>query len=233
ERRFHYSEIIRDVTIGLADGLTVPFALAAGLSSLGNRHLVILGCLVEMIASTITKSIGGWATSKAAEHHYWEERNKEILEIKNNLDSEIQEMIDIMQPYEIDAQALAPVIEKLVNNPDKFADFMMKFESNLEKPNPTRSLQRSLTIGTAYFVSGLIPLIPYFFIKNCMFDLYISSGITLTCLILLGYIKGLYTYPDKAIWGATQSFFIGLISAAVAYGFVFLIRQHVDLFEII
>uniref|UniRef100_A0A1D1XPW1 Vacuolar iron transporter n=1 Tax=Anthurium amnicola TaxID=1678845 RepID=A0A1D1XPW1_9ARAE len=230
EKRFHYSEIIKDITIGLADGLTVPFALAAGLSSVGNRHLVILGCLAELMASTISKTVGGWATLKTAEQHFLTERNREILEVKNNLEAEIQEMIDVMQPYELDAQALAPIIDKLVNSPENFVDFRMKFESDIEKPDSARSMS-SLIIGTSYFISGLIPLIPYFFIRDCLFGLYISSAITFTCFILFGYIKALYNYPSKAMWGAVQSIVVGFLSAAVAYGFVLLIRHHNDLFE--
>jgi len=231
EKRFNRSSyIIRDITIGLADGITVPFALAAGLSSLGNRHLVILGCLAQLVASTILKTVGGWATSKATEQHFWIERNNQILDVKNNMDAEVQEMIDVMQPYELDAQSLNPIIEKLVNNPEKFVDFRMKFESDIEKPEPTRFLN-SLIIGTAYFVSGLIPLIPYFFIRDSMLGLYISSGVTFVCFILFGYFRALYTYPSKVIWGTMQSIFVGFFSAITAYGFVLLVKRHDDLFE--
>ncbi|GBB96776.1 hypothetical protein RclHR1_02830012 [Rhizophagus clarus] len=230
EKRFNRSDIIRDIVNGLADGLTVPFALSAGLSSLGNRHLVILGCLAQLAASTISKVIGEWATSKAAEQHFWLERNNEILEVKNNIEAEIQEMIDAMQPYEIDAQALAPIIEKLSNDPEKFVDFRMKFESDIRKPDPARFLS-SLIIGTSYFVSGLIPLIPYFFIRDSILGLYISSGVTFACFILFGYVKSLYAYPSKAIWGAMQSIFVGFFAAVSAYGFVLLVKHHDDLFE--
>ncbi|CAB4412683.1 unnamed protein product [Rhizophagus irregularis] len=232
EKRFNRSHIIRDITIGLADGLTVPFALAAGLSSLGNRHLVILGCLAQLVASTISKAVGGWATLKAAEQHFWIERSNEILDVKNNIEAEIQEMIDVMQPYELDAQSLAPIIEKLSNNPENFVDFRMKFESEIEKPDHARFLSSAI-IGTSYFVSGLIPLIPYFFIRDSILGLYISSGVTFACFILFGYIKALYVYPSKAIWSAMQSIFVGFFAAITAYGFVLLVKHHDDLFEFI
>ncbi|CAI2176976.1 6494_t:CDS:2, partial [Funneliformis geosporum] len=194
KKYFQSSDIFRDMIISLTDGLTIPFALAAGLSSLGHNYIVILGCLVELIASTISKTASGWATSKAAEYHYWAERKEEEFEVRYYLESEIQETIgkfihDIMQPYELDSQSLAPLFEKLSNNPEKFVDFIMKFKFNLEKPDPTRSLQSALVIGTSYFVSGLIPIIPYFFIKDCVIGLYLSGGITLSCLILFGYVK--------------------------------------------
>ncbi|CAG8620318.1 17620_t:CDS:2 [Funneliformis caledonium] len=158
---------------GLTDGLTIPFALVAGLSSLGHNYIVILGCLVELIASTISKTAGGWATSKAAEYHYWAERNAEEFKVQYYLESEIQKTIE----------------------------FMMKFKFNLEKPDPARSLAKRISNWSIIFVSGLIPLLPYFFIRDCVTGLYVF---TLSCLILFGYIKG--TLAPIRLSGAPSNF---------------------------
>ncbi|CAG8756956.1 9316_t:CDS:2, partial [Dentiscutata heterogama] len=135
EGHFHSPEIIRDIVLGLSDGLTVPFALAAGLSSLGNNHLVITGGL----AGAISMGLGGYLAAKSDADHYDTERLREEWEVQNCPDAEAQEIIDILAPYGLDVATLTPIIEKLASNPEKFVDFMMKFELCLEKPDPSRS----------------------------------------------------------------------------------------------
>jgi len=225
EDHFESPELIRDIILGISDGLTVPFALSAGLSSMGSNHLVITGGLAELISGAISMGLGGYLSAKSEADHYYAERRREEWEVENCLDAEIQEIYDIMSPYGLDQDALAPVIEKFKSDPQKFVDFMMKFELNLEKPDPSRSWQSAVTIGISYFIAGLIPLIPYFFVDNVIVGLYASSLVTLACLLIFGYIKALFTSPEKAWWGAIQTALVGGIAAAASYGGVWLIEH--------
>ncbi|CAG8598264.1 24266_t:CDS:2, partial [Racocetra persica] len=225
EGHFHSPEIIRDIVLGLSDGLTVPFALAAGLSSLGNSRLVIIGGLAELISGAISMGLGGYLAAKSDSDHYDTERLREEWEVQNCPEAEAQEIIDILSPYGLDVATLAPLIERLRSNPEKFVDFMMKFELCLEKPDPSRSWKSAITIGSAYFFGGLIPLIPYFFIESAMTGLYVSSIITLLGLVIFGFIKAMFTAPNKALWAAFQTALVGAIAAAAAFGGVRIIED--------
>jgi len=199
--------------------------LSAGLSSMGDSHLVITGGLAELISGAISMGLGGYLSAKSEADHYYAERRREEWEVENCLQAEIQEIYDIMAPYGLDQEALKPVIDKFKSDPQKFVDFMMKFELNLEKPNPSRSWQSAVTIGFSYFIAGLIPLIPYFFVNDAVKGLYASSVVTLVCLLVFGYIKALITSPEKALWGAIQTALVGGIAAAASYGGVWLIKD--------
>ncbi|RIB14669.1 Ccc1 family [Gigaspora rosea] len=228
EGHFHSPEIIRDIVLGLSDGLTVPFALAAGLSSLGNNHLVITGGLAELISGAISMGLGGYLAAKSEADHYDTERLREEWEVQNCPEAEAQEIIDILAPYGLDMATLTPIIERLSSNPEKFVDFMMKFELCLEKPDPSRSWKSALTIGLAYFFGGLIPLLPYFFVESAVVGLYISSIITLLGLVAFGFIKAMFTAPNKALWASIQTALVGAIAAAAAYGGVKLIQDYFE-----
>ncbi|RIA92809.1 Ccc1 family [Glomus cerebriforme] len=223
EHHFESPEIIRDMVLGLSDGLTVPFALAAGLSSLGDSRVVIIGGFAELISGSISMGCGGYLAAKSDLDHYDTERRREEWEVKNCLNAEIQEIVDILTPYGLDEATVAPLVEKLKDNPEKFVDFMMKFELNLERPDPSRSLKSALTIGLSYFIGGLVPLIPYFFMENTFSALIVSSVITLFCLVLFGYVKAMYTSPHNALSSAMQIAFVGALAAAAAYGGVKLV----------
>ncbi|CAG8473497.1 11768_t:CDS:2 [Acaulospora morrowiae] len=225
ETHFESPEVIRDIVMGLSDGLTVPFALAAGLSSLGNSRLVIMGGLAELISGAISMGLGGYLAARSEADHYVSERSREIWEVENCFEDEVQEIIDILSPYGLDPNTLAPIIEKLSSNPERFVDFMMKFELNLEKPDPSRAWKSAFTIGTSYFIGGLVPLLPYVFIEDSMMGLYVSCVITLICLIIFGFVKALFTAPNKAFWTAIQTALIGAIAAAAAYGGVKLLEN--------
>jgi len=160
---------------------------------------------------------------KSEADHYDTERIREEWEVRNCIQEEIQEIIDIMEPYGLDERALKPIIQRFKDNPDKFVDFMMKFELNLEKPDPSRSWKSAITIGIAYFIGGLIPLIPYFFVDTPFTGLCISSGITLLCLVVFGFIKSLFIAPNKAYVASVQTAFVGALAAGSAYGGVTLI----------
>ncbi|CAB4422353.1 unnamed protein product [Rhizophagus irregularis] len=224
EHHFESPEIIRDIVLGLSDGLTVPFALAAGLSSLGDSRVVIIGGFAELISGSISMGCGGYLAAKSDLDHYDTERRREEWEVKNCLNAEIQEIVDILSPYGLDEATVSPIIEKLKSNPEKFVDFMMKFELNLERPDPSRSLKSAFTIGMSYFIGGLVPLIPYFFMDDTTYALLVSSIITIFCLVIFGFVKAVYTSPNNAVSSAIQTAFVGALAAAAAYGGVKLVE---------
>ncbi|CAG8435827.1 6879_t:CDS:10 [Diversispora eburnea] len=216
EHHFESPEIIRDIVLGLSDGLTVPFALAAGLSSFGDSRVVVMGGVAELIAGAISMGLGGYLAAKSEYDHFESERLREFWEVENCMEAEVQEIID--------TNSLTPLIEKLTSNPEKFVDFMMKFELNLEKPDPSRAWKSAFTIGISYLLGGCVPLLPYLFFESAMMGLYVSCIVTLICLIIFGYIKALMTAPEKAFKAAIQTALIGAIAASTAFGVVRLLK---------
>ncbi|CAG8542800.1 1182_t:CDS:2 [Paraglomus occultum] len=223
ETHFESPEILRDIVIGLSDGLTVPFALAAGLASTGKTSFVVLGGIAELISGAISMGLGGYLAARSEADHYYTERRREEMEVEESEEEEIQEIIDILEPYGLDRQSLAPVIEKLRANPEKFVDFMMRFELNLERPDPRRSWISALTIGLSYFVGGLIPLVPYLFFDSTQIGLIWSSIVTLLCLLIFGYAKSYYVAPESAGWNAIQTALVGAAAAGFAYAAIYAI----------
>ncbi|KAI7900467.1 Ccc1 family [Cokeromyces recurvatus] len=226
EQHFESAEIVRDAIIGLSDGLTVPFALAAGLSSLGSSKIVIYGGAAELVSGAISMGLGGYLAARSEMEHYRTERLREEREVIECSQDEEEEIVDILEPYGLDRETIQPLIEKLKSNPKKFVDFMMKFELNLEMPDPHRSWISALTIGLSYFIGGLIPLLPYCFFDNSLHALYVSVAVTSLTLLIFGYIKSRLVNPHGAVWGAIQTLFIGAIAAGASYGIVYLLPQE-------
>ncbi|KAG1178300.1 hypothetical protein G6F70_000145 [Rhizopus microsporus] len=226
EEHFESAEIVRDTIIGLSDGLTVPFALAAGLSSLGSSKIVIYGGVAELVSGAISMGLGGYLAARAEMEHYRTERIREELEVEECPQDEEEEIVEILEPYGLDRETIQPLIEKLKRDPQKFVDFMMKFELNLEMPDPHRSWISALTIGFSYFIGGLIPLIPYFFIDDATIGLYASIAVTSLTLLIFGYIKSRLVNPKGAISGAFQTLLIGAVAAGASYGIVYLLPQE-------
>ncbi|KAI8877737.1 DUF125-domain-containing protein [Backusella circina FSU 941] len=217
ERHFESAEIVRDTIIGLSDGLTVPFALAAGLSSLGSSKIVIYGGAAELVSGAISMGLGGYLAARSEIEHYKTERQREEREIIECPQDEEEEIVDILEPYGLDRETIQPIIEKLKADPVKFVDFMMKFELNLEMPDPRRSWISACTIGLSYFVGGLIPLLPYLFTENVQLGLYVSVAVTFLTLLIFGYIKSRLVNPKGAVWGAIHTLFIGAAAAGASY----------------
>ncbi|CAO3694810.1 unnamed protein product [Rhizopus stolonifer] len=226
EEHFESAEIVRDTIIGLSDGLTVPFALAAGLSSLGDSKIVIYGGAAELVSGAISMGLGGYLAARAEIEHYRTERIREEMEVEECPQDEEEEIVEILEPYGLDRQTIQPIIEKLKANPQKFVDFMMKFELNLEMPDPRRSWISALTIGLSYFVGGLIPLLPYFFMDDATLALYVSVAVTSLTLLIFGYIKSRLVNPRGAVWGAFQTLLIGAVAAGASYGIVYFLPQE-------
>ncbi|HQU86841.1 MAG TPA: VIT1/CCC1 transporter family protein, partial [Pyrinomonadaceae bacterium] len=162
EKHFTSGEIVRDIVIGMSDGLTVPFALAAGLSgAITSTSIIVTAGLAEIVAGSIAMGLGGYLAGKSDVEHYDSEYKREIYEIDKMLDHEKDEVFEILENYGLTQTEAAPIVESLAKRPKDFADFMMRFELGLEKPNPKRALQSGVTIGGAYAFGGMIPLLPY------------------------------------------------------------------------
>ncbi|OLY81136.1 Vacuolar iron transporter 1 [Smittium mucronatum] len=211
------TEILRDAIIGLADGLTVPFALAAGLSNLADNKLVVLAGFAELIAGSISMALGGYLASKSEIEHFDAERKREEMEIVMFPEAEEQEIIDIFQPYGLTIDEIEPILKSLKANPKMYVDFMMKFELNLEKPDPYRSVTSAATIGSAYFLGGIIPLLPYVYCETTQSGLLYSSILTLFTLFLFGIARAYFIGLTGIYKSAFQTMMIGTIAAAASY----------------
>ena len=217
ENHLKSSEFITDMVIGMSDGLTVPFALAAGLSgAVSSNTIVITAGIAEIVAGCIAMGLGGYLAGKTEQEHYQSELKREYDEVENLYEREIQEVKDIFAEYGIDDTGQTMIASQLAKDKTKWVNFMMKYELGLEEPNPNRARNSALTIGLAYLVGGLLPLLAYFFTSTPHQGLFLSAMITTTCLFVFGYLKSKVTGQPK-LKGAFKVTAIGLIAAAAAY----------------
>lgn len=217
ETHFTSGEVVRDVVIGMADGLTVPFALAAGLSgAVATTSIIVTAGFAEIVAGSIAMGLGGYLAGKSDVEHYDSEYKREIYEIDHMLEHEKDEVVEILENYGLTREESIPIVESLAARPKDFADFMMRFELGLEKPNPKRALQSGGTIGGAYIFGGLIPLAPYILFDEIYPALLWSISITVVALFVFGYIKGTFT-GTKPLKSAVQTCLIGSVAAATAF----------------
>jgi len=217
EQHFSGSDTVRDVVIGMADGLTVPFALAAGSSgSLTSTHIVVTAGLAEIAAGSIAMGLGGYLAARNDVEHFLNERRREEREIVESAVVERQEMVDLFHRYGVTPEECAPIVTALERTPDAWRDFMMRFELGLEEPNPKRAVSSALAIGTSYVVGGLVPLAPYMLIRDSRSALGVSAAITLLALAVFGFVKSHFTGVSK-IKGALQTTLVGSMAAGVAY----------------
>ena len=217
EHHFTASETVRDVVIGMSDGLTVPFALAAGLTGAvaANRIIVTAG-LAEIAAGSIAMGLGGYLAARSDAEHYASERDREHREVNEKPAVEAREVADIFRTYGLTEEETKPILKSFEKRPQQWIDFMMRFELGLEKPDPKRALQSALTIGGAYAVGGLIPLAPYMLIPDAQTSLAISVALTLLALACFGFVKGRFTGARP--WrSALQTTLIGGVAAAAAF----------------
>ncbi|GAB4840448.1 Vacuolar iron transporter 1 [Ancistrocladus abbreviatus] len=218
EKHFTAGEVIRDIIIGVSDGLTVPFALAAGLSGANATSSIVLTAgIAEVAAGAISMGLGGYLAAKSEADHYKRELKREQEEIITIPDAEAAEIAEILAQYGIEPHEYAPVIAALRRKPQAWLDFMMKFELGLEKPSPRRALQSALTIAIAYIVGGLVPLSPYMFVSSVPKAVVASVILTLIALLIFGFGKGYYT-GNKPFQSAIQTALIGALASAAAFG---------------
>ena len=217
EKHLKSSDFITDIVIGMSDGLTVPFALAAGLSgAVSSNTIVITAGIAEIVAGCIAMGLGGYLAGKTEQEHYQSELKREYEEVENVPEKELEEVKEVFAEYGIDAEGQTLLANQLAKDKTKWVNFMMKFELGLEKPHPQRARNSALTIGLAYLVGGLLPLSAYFFTTTPKQGLLVSAIITTICLFVFGYFKSKVT-GQPPIQGALKVTAIGLIAAAAAY----------------
>ena len=217
EQHFTAGETIRDIVIGMSDGLTVPFALAAGLSGAATTTAIIVTAgLAEIAAGSIAMGLGGYLASRSDSEHYDSEHKREEQEIIEKTEAEKDEIREIFTSYGLTAEESVPIVAALSQHPKSWVDFMMRFELGLEKPDPRRALTSALTIAFSYIVGGMIPLSPYILISNSKTALLVSVFATLLALMVFGYIKGRFTGAHP-IRSGLQTTLIGGLAAAAAF----------------
>jgi VIT1/CCC1 family predicted Fe2+/Mn2+ transporter len=217
EKHFTASETVRDVVIGMADGLTVPFALAAGLSAaVVSTEVIVTAGLAEVVAGAIAMGLGGYLAARTDAQHYAAEENRESYEVEHLREKEIEEVEKIFREYGLEGKILQNVVNAVASDRKRWIDFMMRFELGLERPDPKRAPISAATIGGSYIVGGLIPLIPYMLAHNITTALQISVAATGLALLCFGAIKGHFTGVNK-IKSALQTLLVGGLAAGAAY----------------
>ncbi|MEK6302912.1 MAG: VIT1/CCC1 transporter family protein [Acidobacteriota bacterium] len=217
ERHFTSSEAVRDIVLGMADGLTVPFALAAGLTGVAaSSNIIVTAGLAEIAAGAIAMGLGGYLAARSEAEHYASERKREGREVREIPDEEREEVAQVFRGYGLTSEQISPVVEALSNRPQDWIDFMMRFELGLEEPQPKRARNSALTIATAYVAGGLIPLAPYMLVSSPREALWFSIAFTLVALFIFGYVKGKFT-TARPLRSALQTAMIGAIAAGAAF----------------
>ena len=225
ETHFQAGDVVRDIVIGMSDGLTVPFALAAGLSgAISSLRIIVLAGLAEIAAGAIAMGLGGYLAARGDAEHYRSERLREEREVVERRQDEEEEIYQIFDAYGVERQEAAPVLGALQRNPTAWVDFMMRFELGLEQPQPGRALRSAVTIASSYIVGGLVPLLPYL-LGSPRTALPASVGITLLALLLFGTIKGRVTGAG-AVRSGLQTVIIGGLAAAAAFGLAHLLSAR-------
>lgn len=223
EKHFTASDTVRDIVLGMADGLTVPFALAAGLTgAAAAAGLIVTAGVAEIAAGAIAMGLGGYLAARSDADHYARERRREHYEVRELAHREEQEVVEILGRYGLTREDCAPVLAAFHRDPEAWVDFMMRFELGLEKPEPGRALRSALTIGGAYVVGGLVPLLPYMLTAQVPRALGFSIAATATALAVFGGVKG--RIAGTGAWrSAGQTLLVGALAAAAAFGLARLI----------
>lgn len=217
EQHFTSSDLIKDIVIGMADGLTVPFALAAGLSgAVSSNGIIITAGVAEVVAGSIAMGLGGYLAGRTDAEHYTSELKREYQEVESVPEMEKQEVRDVFAEFGISPQIQDQLADELAQDKKKWVDFMMKFELGMEKPDPQRARKSAFNIGLSYVVGGMVPLVGYFVTDNPQDGLMLSAATTVLFLFLFGYVKTKLT-GDKPLLGAIKTTLIGLLAASAAF----------------
>lgn len=224
EAHLKSSDLLRDIVIGMSDGLTVPFALAAGLSgAVDSGHIIIIAGIAEIAAGSIAMGLGGYLAGKTEQDHYASELEREYDEVDHLRQQEITETKEFFANIGLSEAIQQQATEEISKDRDRWVDFMMKYELGLDKPDPRRATKSALNIGISYIAGGIIPLAPYFFIHDVTDALKISVIVTLCCLFVFGFFKSRITGVN-ALWGAAKVTLIGALAAGAAFGVARLIQ---------
>lgn len=218
EEHLKSSDLLRDVVIGMSDGLTVPFALAAGLSgAVDSTHIIVIAGIAEIAAGSIAMGLGGYLAGKTEQDHYTSEVKREYYEVENLRHREIEETKEFFKNIGLSEELQNKATEEIAKDKKQWVEFMMKYELGLDKPDPKRATKSALNIGLSYVFGGLVPLSPYFFIDSPTQALSISLVVTLLCLFVFGWFKSKITGVHPW-WGALRVTMIGAAAAAAAFG---------------
>ncbi|MEO5998964.1 MAG: VIT1/CCC1 transporter family protein [Chitinophagaceae bacterium] len=224
EHHLQSSDLIRDIVIGMSDGLTVPFALAAGLSgATSTTSLIIIAGIAEIAAGSIAMGLGGYLAGKTEIDHYNSELKREHEEVEKVPQREKEEVKDFFANLGLSEEVQQQAVEEMTKDKDKWVDFMMKYELGLDKPDEKRARKSAFNIGISYIVGGIIPLSPYFLFADAITGLKVSAAITLICLFVFGYFKSKITGVHP-LGGGIRIMLIGAIAAACAFGIAQLIK---------
>lgn len=217
EKHFTASETVRDIVIGMSDGLTVPFALAAGLTGAAvSTGIIVTAGVAEIAAGSIAMGLGGYLAARTDLQHYTAERARELTETEEMPQREAEEVSGVFRSYGLADEQIAPVVAALCADRDRWVDFMMRFELGLEAPDPARARVSAFTIAASYVVGGLIPLVPYMLLARIQAALWVSIGVTLAALFVFGYVKARFTGINPSR-GGIETVFIGGLAAAAAF----------------
>jgi len=218
EEHLKSSDLLRDIVIGMSDGLTVPFALAAGLSgAVSSTGIIVIAGIAEICAGSIAMGLGGYLAGKTEQDHYKSELKREYYEVDNLPDREIAETKEFFSNIGLSEELQEKATLEIAKDKKHWVDFMMKYELGLEKPDPKRASKSAMNIGFSYVVGGLVPLSPYFFVSQPVDGLKISVLVTLLCLFVFGWFKSRITGVNA--WsGALRVMLIGAVAAAAAFG---------------
>jgi VIT1/CCC1 family predicted Fe2+/Mn2+ transporter len=211
------SETIRDIVIGMSDGLTVPFALAAGLSgAISSSTLVVTAGIAEIVAGSIAMGLGGYLAGRTEVDHYQSELKREYEEVEKLPEQEKAEVMEVFAGFGLSEPLQRQIADELAKDKKQWVDFMMRYELGLEEPNANRATKSAITIGVSYIIGGIIPLSPYIIIDSAQEALYYSCGVTLICLFIFGYFKSKMT-GQPALSGAFKVVVIGALAAGAAF----------------
>lgn len=217
EKHFTAGDVVRDIVIGMSDGLTVPFALAAGLSrAVDLTRIVVTAGLAEVAAGSIAMGLGGYLAARSDAEHYANERAREEDEIVTMPEDEEAEVAEVFREYGLGEEQIRSIVAALKGKPAAWVDFMMRFELGLEKPEPARARNSALTIAISYIVGGMVPLLPYMLMASVQRALWVSAVVTLIALFVFGYVKGRFT-GKTPIRSAVQTTVVGGLAAGAAF----------------
>ena len=225
EEHLQSSDLLTDIVIGMSDGLTVPFALAAGLSGAvqGNVSLIWIAGIAEIAAGSIAMGLGGYLAGKTEQDHYNSELKKEYWELTHKREVEIDEVRRVFIEWGLSAATAEEATMEIIKDDDRWVEFMMKHELGLQKPDPKRAKKSAFNIGTSYIVGGMVPLVPYFFVENAIDGLKVSAIITLICLYIFGFFKSKITGINPWL-GGLKVMMIGAVAAGAAFTIAKLIQ---------
>src|ERR1700739_1860799 len=226
EKHFKQPAFVRDVIIGLSDGITVPFALTAGISgAVASNSIIITAGIAEICAGSIAMGLGGFLSAKTEADHYYSELAREYREVKECYDIEKQEVRDVFANYGLSRQAQDMIADEMVKDEKKWVEFMMRYELGLDEPDAQRARKSALNIAISYIVGGLIPLLGYITTSTPEHGLRDSSIFTILCLLIFGYLKSKFT-GQEPVSGALKTTAIGILAAGAAFGIAYAFNHY-------